>query len=54
MICSEGYVLVGEKIWSLVGHLSPKDKTQLEIFAVSMSLGGHVEVENEARKGMAG
>ncbi|KAI0831213.1 ARM repeat-containing protein [Trametes gibbosa] len=27
---SEGYVLVGEKIWSLVGHLSPKDKTQLE------------------------
>lgn len=30
MICSEGYVLVGEKIWSLVGHLSPKDKTQLE------------------------
>ncbi|KAI0721683.1 ARM repeat-containing protein [Cerioporus squamosus] len=27
---SEGYVLVGEKIWSLVGGLSPKDKTQLE------------------------
>ncbi|KAH8099483.1 ARM repeat-containing protein [Cristinia sonorae] len=27
---SEGYVLVGEKIWSLVGSLSPKDKTQLE------------------------
>ncbi|KAL4248146.1 CLASP family protein [Abortiporus biennis] len=27
---SEGYVLVGEKIWSLVGQLSPKDKTQLE------------------------
>lgn len=27
---SEGYVLVGEKIWSLVGALSPKDKTQLE------------------------
>ncbi|KAH9946191.1 ARM repeat-containing protein [Epithele typhae] len=27
---SEGYVLVGEKIWSLVGHLTPKDKTQLE------------------------
>ncbi|KAI0670470.1 ARM repeat-containing protein [Trametes maxima] len=27
---SEGYVLVGEKIWALVGHLSPKDKTQLE------------------------
>ncbi|KAI0709101.1 ARM repeat-containing protein [Earliella scabrosa] len=27
---SEGYVLVGEKIWTLVGHLSPKDKTQLE------------------------
>ena len=27
---SEGYVLVGEKIWSLVGPLSPKDKTQLE------------------------
>ncbi|CDO70805.1 hypothetical protein BN946_scf184798.g121 [Trametes cinnabarina] len=29
-VLSEGYVLVGEKIWSLVGHLSPKDKTQLE------------------------
>ncbi|TCD69723.1 stu2 protein [Steccherinum ochraceum] len=27
---SEGYVLVGEKIWSYVGQLSPKDKTQLE------------------------
>ena len=27
---SEGYVLVGEKIWQLVGPLSPKDKTQLE------------------------
>ncbi|RDX56874.1 ARM repeat-containing protein [Lentinus brumalis] len=27
---SEGYVLVGEKIWSFVGALSPKDKTQLE------------------------
>lgn len=27
---SEVYVLVGEKIWSLVGALSPKDKTQLE------------------------
>ncbi|EKM55417.1 uncharacterized protein PHACADRAFT_161397 [Phanerochaete carnosa HHB-10118-sp] len=26
----EGYVLVGEKIWKLVGSLSPKDKTQLE------------------------
>ncbi|KAI0781028.1 ARM repeat-containing protein [Trametes elegans] len=29
-VLSEGYVLVGEKIWSQVGHLSPKDKTQLE------------------------
>ncbi|KDQ60854.1 hypothetical protein JAAARDRAFT_125412 [Jaapia argillacea MUCL 33604] len=27
---SEAYILVGEKIWSLVGSLSPKDKTQLE------------------------
>ncbi|KZT26231.1 ARM repeat-containing protein [Neolentinus lepideus HHB14362 ss-1] len=27
---SEVYVLVGEKVWSLVGPLSPKDKTQLE------------------------
>ena len=27
---SEAYVHVGEKIWSLVGPLSPKDKTQLE------------------------
>ncbi|KAF9264709.1 microtubule associated protein [Marasmius fiardii PR-910] len=27
---SEGYVLVGEKVWSLVGPLAPKDKTQLE------------------------
>ncbi|EPQ58151.1 microtubule associated protein, partial [Gloeophyllum trabeum ATCC 11539] len=27
---SEAYVLVGEKVWSLVGTLSPKDKTQLE------------------------
>ncbi|THH12641.1 hypothetical protein EW146_g7506 [Bondarzewia mesenterica] len=27
---SEVFVLVGEKIWSLVGPLSPKDKTQLE------------------------
>ncbi|GBE82318.1 hypothetical protein SCP_0407020 [Sparassis crispa] len=26
----EGYSLVGETIWSLVGPLSPKDKTQLE------------------------
>ncbi|KAF8582676.1 microtubule associated protein [Ramaria rubella] len=27
---SEAYLLVGEKIWTLVGPLSPKDKTQLE------------------------
>ncbi|KAL0571687.1 hypothetical protein V5O48_010274 [Marasmius crinis-equi] len=27
---SEGYVLVGEKVWALVGPLAPKDKTQLE------------------------
>ncbi|KAL5529163.1 hypothetical protein ACEPAG_5137 [Sanghuangporus baumii] len=27
---SEGYVLAGETIWSYVGPLSPKDKTQLE------------------------
>ncbi|KAF5365755.1 hypothetical protein D9758_003307 [Tetrapyrgos nigripes] len=27
---SEGYTLTGEKIWSLVGPLTPKDKTQLE------------------------
>ncbi|KAF8077979.1 microtubule associated protein [Lyophyllum atratum] len=27
---SEGYTLVGEKVWSLAGPLSPKDKTQLE------------------------
>ncbi|KAF8163272.1 microtubule associated protein [Crassisporium funariophilum] len=27
---SEAYSLVGEKVWSLVGSLSPKDKTQLE------------------------
>ncbi|KAH0583910.1 hypothetical protein H2248_009502 [Termitomyces sp. 'cryptogamus'] len=27
---SEGYTLVGEKVWSLVGPLPPKDKTQLE------------------------
>ncbi|KAF9052604.1 microtubule associated protein [Panaeolus papilionaceus] len=27
---SEAYTLVGEKVWSLVGPLSPKDKTQLE------------------------
>ncbi|KAJ6502581.1 microtubule associated protein [Mycena sanguinolenta] len=27
---SEGYTLVGEKVWALVGPLSPKDKTQLE------------------------
>jgi cytoskeleton-associated protein 5 len=27
---SEAYVLIGEKIWSLVGSLTPKDKTQLE------------------------
>ena len=27
---SEAYVHVGEKVWSLVGSLSPKDKTQLE------------------------
>lgn len=27
---SEAYVHVGEKVWSLVGPLSPKDKTQLE------------------------
>lgn len=29
-LASEGYVLVGEKIWQLVGTLSSKDKTQLE------------------------
>ncbi|KAH9934783.1 armadillo-type protein [Fomitopsis serialis] len=29
-ILSEAYVLVGEPIWGYVGHLSPKDKTQLE------------------------
>lgn len=28
--CSEAYILIGDKIWSLVGSLSPKDKTQLE------------------------
>ncbi|KAJ7449776.1 microtubule associated protein, partial [Mycena latifolia] len=27
---SEGYALVGEKVWNLVGPLPPKDKTQLE------------------------
>ncbi|KAK7014891.1 cytoskeleton-associated protein 5 [Favolaschia claudopus] len=27
---SEGYTLVGDKVWSLVGPLPPKDKTQLE------------------------
>ncbi|KAG2157068.1 armadillo-type protein [Suillus clintonianus] len=27
---SEVYSLIGEKVWSLVGSLSPKDKTQLE------------------------
>ena len=27
---SEGYALVGEKVWSLVGVLPPKDRTQLE------------------------
>jgi cytoskeleton-associated protein 5 len=27
---SEAYTLIGEKIWSMVGNLSPKDKTQLE------------------------
>lgn len=30
VIHSEAYVLVGEKVWTLVGSLSPKDKTQLE------------------------
>ena len=30
VIYSEVYVLVGEKVWTLVGPLSPKDKTQLE------------------------
>ncbi|KZT68984.1 microtubule associated protein [Daedalea quercina L-15889] len=29
-VLSEAYVLVGESIWSYVGQLSPKDKTQLE------------------------
>ncbi|TFK29909.1 microtubule associated protein [Coprinopsis marcescibilis] len=29
-VLSEGYTLVGEKIWTLVGPLSAKDKTQLE------------------------
>ncbi|KAF7778753.1 hypothetical protein Agabi119p4_3098 [Agaricus bisporus var. burnettii] len=29
-VLSEAYTLVGEKVWSLVGTLSPKDKTQLE------------------------
>ncbi|KAJ7774790.1 microtubule associated protein [Mycena metata] len=27
---SEGYTLIGEKVWALVGPLPPKDKTQLE------------------------
>ncbi|OSX65208.1 hypothetical protein POSPLADRAFT_1178866 [Postia placenta MAD-698-R-SB12] len=30
LVLSEGYTLVGESIWTFVGHLSPKDKTQLE------------------------
>ncbi|KAF6765176.1 microtubule associated protein [Ephemerocybe angulata] len=29
-VLSEVYSLVGEKVWTLVGPLSPKDKTQLE------------------------
>ncbi|KAI9566458.1 armadillo-type protein [Boletus coccyginus] len=29
-VLSEAYVLAGEKVWTLVGPLSPKDKTQLE------------------------
>ncbi|KAF8504055.1 microtubule associated protein [Hysterangium stoloniferum] len=29
-VLSEAYVLLGEKVWKLVGPLSPKDKTQLE------------------------
>ncbi|KAK0210718.1 microtubule associated protein [Desarmillaria ectypa] len=27
---SEGYMLIGEKVWSFIGPLPPKDKTQLE------------------------
>lgn len=29
-VLSEAYTLVGEKVWTLVGPLPPKDKTQLE------------------------
>ncbi|KAJ3928530.1 MAG: microtubule associated protein [Lentinula lateritia] len=29
-VLSEGYTIVGEKVWTYVGHLPPKDKTQLE------------------------
>ncbi|KIJ69430.1 hypothetical protein HYDPIDRAFT_185206 [Hydnomerulius pinastri MD-312] len=29
-VLGEAYTLVGEKVWTLVGPLSPKDKTQLE------------------------
>ncbi|KIJ17379.1 hypothetical protein PAXINDRAFT_74088 [Paxillus involutus ATCC 200175] len=29
-VFGEAYALVGEKVWTLVGPLSPKDKTQLE------------------------
>lgn len=29
-VLSEGYTLVGEKVWTLIGPLPPKDKTQLE------------------------
>ncbi|KAJ3744640.1 microtubule associated protein [Lentinula detonsa] len=29
-VLSEGFTIVGEKVWTYVGHLPPKDRTQLE------------------------
>lgn len=55
---SEGYVLVGDKIWSLVGPLSPKDKTQLEerlrrAPGPTSNESGHVQPPKAPRTGIA-
>lgn len=47
-VLSEGYVLVGTKIWSMVGSLPAKEKTQLEERLRRIPNSGQGEVKSES------
>ncbi|KAK2466947.1 hypothetical protein APHAL10511_001205 [Amanita phalloides] len=51
---SEGYILVGEKIWSLVGPLPAKEKTQLEERLRRIPGAGQRDVKSDSLAVMSG